>query len=70
MSDEALLPFLSEFDPPVRAEGSIDPLGSIRLAGFIPCRGVLDFIERPTRKLDAARQRGNGLDRSPRLRRI
>ncbi|WP_411884700.1 hypothetical protein [Polaromonas sp. YR568] len=32
MSDESLLPFLSQFDPPETAEGSLDPLGFYSIA--------------------------------------
>jgi hypothetical protein len=42
------------------ARGFDKLLAQAGLASFIPCRGVLDFFERPPRELDAARQRGNG----------
>lgn len=38
MSDESLLPFLSQFDPPQQAEGSLDPLGLFAVADALGVR--------------------------------
>lgn len=38
MGDESILPFLSEFDPPLRAEGSLDPLGLYSVADALGVR--------------------------------
>jgi hypothetical protein len=38
MSDESILPFLSQFDPPEQAEGSLDPLGLYSVADALGVR--------------------------------
>ena len=49
MSDESLLPFLSAFDPPVRAEGSIDPLGLYPIADALGVRLASGVRERQSK---------------------
>ena len=49
MSDESLLPFLTEFDPPLRAEGSIDPLGLYPIADFLGVRLASGIRERQSK---------------------
>lgn len=49
MSDESILPFLTEFDPPLRAEGSIDPLGLYPTADALGVRLAPGVRERQSR---------------------
>jgi|CXWL01.1.fsa_nt_gi hypothetical protein len=49
MSDESLLPFLTEFDPPLRAEGSIDPLGLYPIADALGVRLASGVRERQSK---------------------
>jgi hypothetical protein len=46
MSNEYILPFLSEFDPTLRAEGSIDPLGLYPIADALGVRLASGVRER------------------------
>ena len=38
MSDESILPFLSQFDPPEKSEGTLDPLGLYSIADALAVR--------------------------------
>jgi hypothetical protein len=38
LNDESVLPFLSQFDPPLQAEGSLDPLGLYSIADALGVR--------------------------------
>jgi len=49
MSDESFLPFLTEFDPPLRAEGSIDPLGLYPIADALGVRLASGVRERQSK---------------------
>jgi len=58
VSDESLLPFLSEFDPPVRAEGSIDPLGLYPIAGALVMRRSDQVAQRLAARRTVGREMG------------
>lgn len=49
MSDESILPFLSQFDPPEQAEGSLDPLGLYAIADALGVRLAPGVRERQTK---------------------
>lgn len=49
MSDESILPFLSQFDPPLQAEGSIDPLGLYPVADALGVRLAPGVRERQSK---------------------
>lgn len=48
MSDDTLLPFLSQFDPPQQSEGSLDPLGLYSIADALGVRLAPGIRERQT----------------------
>lgn len=48
MSDESVLPFLSQFDPPQQSEGSLDPLGLYSIADALGVRLAPGIRERQT----------------------
>jgi len=49
MSDESILPFLSQFDPPEQAEGSLDPLGLYSIADALGVRLAPGVRERQSK---------------------
>lgn len=49
MSNESILPFLSKFDPPEQAEGSLDPLGLYSIADSLGVRLASGVRERQSR---------------------
>lgn len=49
MSDESVLPFLSQFDPPEQAEGSLDPLGLYSTADALGVRLAPGVRERQSK---------------------
>jgi hypothetical protein len=49
MSDESILPFLSQFDPPEQAEGSLDPLGLYAIADALGVRLAPGVRERQSK---------------------
>lgn len=49
MNDESILPFLSQFDPPVQAEGSLDPLGLYSIADALGVRLAPGVRERQSK---------------------
>ena len=49
MSDESVLPFLSTFDPPEQAEGSLDPLGLYSIADALGVRLAPGVRERQSK---------------------
>ena len=49
MSDESIFPFLSQFDPPEQAEGSLDPLGLYSIADALGVRLASGVRERQSK---------------------
>lgn len=49
MNDESILPFLSQFDPPLQAEGSLDPLGLYSIADALGVRLAPGVRERQSK---------------------
>lgn len=49
MSDDSILPFLSQFDPPLQAEGSLDPLGLYSIADALGVRLAPGVRERQSK---------------------
>lgn len=49
MNDESILPFLSQFDPPEQAEGSLDPLGLYAIADALGVRLAPGVRERQSK---------------------
>lgn len=49
MNDESILPFLSQFDPPEQAEGSLDPLGLYSIADALGVRLASGVRERQSK---------------------
>jgi len=49
LNDESILPFLSQFDPPLQAEGSLDPLGLYSIADALGVRLAPGVRERQSK---------------------